>query len=151
MTCLKICWGEKYEIIGPSQAGSDVQLRNVLPKFEKIIPADFLIVRRSDHNPLIIGFAHYDSDRGGSQEDDRTGGNQDKVEKIMSYAARRRAPLQVLFVNDGPGLLLGSMWDDYARLETENIVDEEHRVMVLTLKMVPERLTESWIENARFD
>ncbi|MCH8998672.1 MAG: hypothetical protein IID48_10510 [Proteobacteria bacterium] len=139
--------GVKYEIIGHRQAGSDVQLQKVLPKFEKIIPADFLIVRRSDHKPRIIGFARYDSDRGGSQEDDRTGGNQDKVEKIMSYAARRRVPLQVLFVNDGPGLLLGSMWDDYARLESDNIVDDELRVMVVTLKMVPERLTEAWIES----
>lgn len=143
-------WGQEYEIIGPAQAGSDVQLQDVLPKFQKIIPADFLIMRRSDHRPLVIGFAHYDSDRGGSQEDDRTGGNQDKVEKIMSYAARRRVPLQVLFVNDGPGLLLGSMWDDYARLETDNIVDDELRVMVLTLKMVRERLTESWIEGSGY-
>ena len=139
--------GEKYVIVGPREAGADVQLQKVLPRFEKIIPADFLIIRKSDRSPLVVGFAHYDSDRGGSQEDDRTGGNQDKVEKIMEYAARRRIPLQVIFVNDGPGLLLGSMWDDYARLETDNIVDDEMRVMVVTLKMVTECVTESWIEN----
>lgn len=38
------------------------------------------------------------------------------------------------------------MWDDYARLEEDNIVDDELRVMVATLKMLPDRLTEDWIE-----
>jgi hypothetical protein len=135
-----------YLIAGPREAGADVQLSTVLPKFNEIVPADFVILRKEDTVPLVVGFAHYDSDRGGSQEDDRTGGNQDKVEKIMRYAARRRLPLRVLFVNDGPGLLLGSMWDDYARLESDNIVDDELRVMVATLKMVPERLNVDWIE-----
>lgn len=139
-------FGHKYLIAGPREAGADVQLSTVLPKFTSIVPADFVILEKEKNIPLVVGFAHYDSDRGGSQEDDRTGGNQDKVEKIMAYAARRRLPLQVLFVNDGPGLLLGSMWDDYARLETDNIVDNELRVMVLTLKMVPERLTLDWLE-----
>jgi hypothetical protein len=139
-------FGKDYVIVGPREAGSDVSLKEVLEKFEKIVPADFLISRRSDKVPLVVGFAHYDSDRGGSQEDDRTGGNQDKVEKVMSYAARRRLGLRVLFINDGPGLLLGSMWDDYGRLETDNIVDGELRVMVATMKMVPERLSPDWIE-----
>jgi hypothetical protein len=139
-------FGDHYIIAGPREAGADVQLSTVLPKFTSIVPADFVILRKDSENPLVVGFAHYDSDRGGSQEDDRTGGNQDKVEKIMNYAARRRLPMQVLFVNDGPGLLLGSMWDDYARLEVNNIVDDELRVMVVTLKMVSERLTSDWLE-----
>lgn len=139
-------FGHEYVIAGPREAGADVQLNAVLPKFTSIVPADFVILRKETTVPLVVGFAHYDSDRGGSQEDDRTGGNQDKVEKIMAYAARRRLPMQVLFVNDGPGLLLGSMWDDYARLESNNIVDDELRVMVVTLKMVGERLTTDWLE-----
>lgn len=139
-------FGNQYTIAGPREAGADVQLTAVLPKFTSIVPADFVILRKESTVPLVVGFAHYDSDRGGSQEDDRTGGNQDKVEKIMAYAARRRLPMQVLFVNDGPGLLLGSMWDDYARLESNNIVDDELRVMVVTLKMVPKRLTVDWLE-----
>jgi hypothetical protein len=139
-------FGDEYLIAGPREAGADVQLSSVLPRFTKLVPADFVILRKDSTVPLVVGFAHYDSDRGGSQEDDRTGGNQDKVEKIMAYAARRRLPMQVLFVNDGPGLLLGSMWDDYARLESDNIVDEELRVMVVTLKMVAERLTVDWLE-----
>lgn len=139
-------FGDDYTIAGPREAGADVQLSAVLPKFTSIVPADFVILRKESNIPLVVGFAHYDSDRGGSQEDDRTGGNQDKVEKIMAYAARRRLPMQVLFVNDGPGLLLGSMWDDYARLETSNVVDDELRVMVVTLKMVSKRLTIDWLE-----
>jgi hypothetical protein len=139
-------YGHEYLIAGPRRAGADVQLATILPKFVKIVPADFVILRKVDTTPLVVGFAHYDSDRGGSQEDDRTGGNQDKVEKIMAWAARRRTPIRVLFVNDGPGLLLGSMWDDYSRLESNNIVDEELRVMVLTLKMVSERLSRDWLE-----
>lgn len=139
-------FGDDYTIAGPREAGADVQLSTVLPKFTSIVPADFVILRKDSDIPLVVGFAHYDSDRGGSQEDDRTGGNQDKVEKIMAYAARRRLPMQVLFVNDGPGLLLGSMWDDYARLETSNVVDDELRVMVVTLKMVSKRVTSEWLE-----
>ncbi len=139
-------FGDDYTIAGPREAGADVQLSAVLPRFTSIVPADFVILRKDSDVPLVVGFAHYDSDRGGSQEDDRTGGNQDKVEKIMAYAARRRIPMQVLFVNDGPGLLLGSMWDDYSRLETSNVVDDELRVMVVTLKMVSERLTVDWLE-----
>lgn len=139
-------YGHEYLLAGPRRAGADVQLATALPKFTKIVPADFVILRKIDTTPLVVGFAHYDSDRGGSQEDDRTGGNQDKVEKIMAWAARRRTPIRVLFINDGPGLLLGSMWNDYARLETNNIVDDELRVMVLTLKMVSERLNRDWLE-----
>lgn len=139
-------FGDDYTIAGPREAGADVQLSAVLPRFSSIVPADFVILRKDSDIPLVVGFAHYDSDRGGSQEDDRTGGNQDKVEKIMVYAARRRLPMQVLFVNDGPGLLLGSMWEDYARLETGNVVDDELRVMVVTLKMVSKRLTVDWLE-----
>ncbi|MGQ0708502.1 MAG: bstEII [Rhodoferax sp.] len=139
-------FGDEYTIAGPREAGADVQLSGILPKFTSIVPADFVVLRKDSDIPLVVGFAHYDSDRGGSQEDDRTGGNQDKVEKIMAYAARRRLPMQVLFVNDGPGLLLGSMWDDYARLETNNVVDDELRVMVVTLKMVSKRLTVDWLE-----
>jgi hypothetical protein len=49
----------------------------------------------------------------------------------------------VILLNDGPGLLLGSMWDDYSKLE-ESYLD---KVMVLTLRMVPERLTLEWLQS----
>jgi hypothetical protein len=43
----------------------------------------------------------------------------------------------------GPGLLLGSMWNDYANLEKYG----QSRVMVCTLKMLEERFTQSWLDS----
>lgn len=132
-----------YEIIGPRRAGKDVMLSDTLKNFHVNIPADFLVYRKSDKAPLIVGFARYDSDRGGSQEDDRTGGNRDKITEIKRYAQQENVPLKILFVNDGPGLLLGSMWNDYSELETYG----KGSSMVCTLKMLDERLTQDWIES----
>lgn len=131
-----------YEIQGPQRAGRDVMLNKVLPNFKYSIPADFPISRQ-DGTPLVVGFARYDSDRGGAQEDDRTGGNRDKVTEIRKYASDYNVPLKVLFLNDGPGLTLGSMWNDYAALETYGAGD----VMVCTLKMLDERFTQKWLES----
>jgi hypothetical protein len=50
--------------------------------------------------------------------------------------------MKVIFLNDGPGLLLGSMWDDYARLEQS----WSDKILVMTLRMVAERLTREWLE-----
>jgi hypothetical protein len=47
----------------------------------------------------------------------------------------------VIFINDGPGLLLGSMWDDYSSLESM----ETGKIIVLTLRMIPERITREWL------
>ncbi len=47
----------------------------------------------------------------------------------------------VIFLNDGPGLLLGSMWDDYAYLERS----WPGKIIVTTLRMVPERITLEWL------
>jgi hypothetical protein len=47
----------------------------------------------------------------------------------------------VIFLNDGPGLLLVSMWDDYANIEKS----WPDRIMVLTLRMVPDRITLEWL------
>ena len=96
-----------------------------------------------DSRVLAIGLARYDSDRGGAQEDDRTGQYRDVVEEVLSYAnANDMDTLKVIFVNDGPGLLLGSMWRDYSDLEDLG----GGRVRVATLRMIPERITPSWIE-----
>ncbi len=134
-------FGADYDIQGPPRAGRDVMLNEVLPNFQYNIPADFLI-SRLDKTPLVIGFVRYDSDRGGAQEDDRTGGNRDKVTEIRKYASIYNAPLKVVFLNDGPGLTLGSMWNDYAALETYGAGD----VMVCTLKMLDERFTREWLD-----
>lgn len=134
---------DRYTIKGPRRAGKDLILSKELDDFEEKVPADFIIYRDSDQVPLVVGFARYDSDRGGAQEDDRTGGNRDKITIINKYAAEKNIPLKVLFINDGPGLLLGSMWDDYAALEVYGL----DKAMVCTLKMVDERVTEEWIES----
>jgi len=43
-------------------------------------------------------------------------------------------------VNDGPGLLLGSMWRDYAEIEKLS-----PDVLVATIRMLDERLTAAWL------
>nr|WP_242031392.1 hypothetical protein [Coleofasciculus sp. FACHB-T130] len=135
-------FGSEYLIQGPVRAGRDVMLDEVLKDWEAKTPADILI-SRNDKMPLVIGFARYDSDRGGAQEDDRTGGNRDKVTDILRYADTYELPLKVFFLNDGPGLTLGSMWNDYAALESYG----RRRVMVCTLKMLDERFTKDWLES----
>lgn len=135
-------FGTEYLIQGPVRAGRDVMLDEVLQDWEAKTPADILI-SATDDTPLVIGFARYDSDRGGAQEDDRTGGNRDKLTDILRYAETYELPLKVLFLNDGPGLTLGSMWNDYAALENYG----KGRAMVCTLKMLDERFTRDWIES----
>lgn len=116
-------------------------LDEALPDFTKRIPADFMITR--DDEPRAVGFAHYDSDRGGAQEDDRIGGNRDKITDILNYAREHDPRLRVVLLNDGPGLVLGSMWRDNADIEEAG----NGRVLVCTLKMLDDRLTEDWLES----
>ncbi len=63
--------------------------------------------------------------------------------EVQAYADTKNLHLKVLFVNDGPGLLLGSMWDDYAAIES----GWPDRVKVVTLRMVPERVTADWLRS----
>lgn len=129
-------------LIGPERAGKDVLMREVFPDYPNPTrPVDFVIYGPNKDQVLAIGLARYDSDRGGSQEDDRTGGYRDAAQEILSYTAAAHQPTKVIFVNDGPGLLLGSMWRDYAGLE-ENWAG---RVMITTLRMVPVRITLDWL------
>ncbi len=127
-------------IRGPERAGKDILLGTVFKNYPKPNrPADFVIYDRE--HVLVIGFARYDSDRGGAQEDDRTGGYQNCANEVLGYAKTHRVKVKLIFLNDGPGLLLGSMWDDYASLERS----WQGKIMVMTLRMVPERLTLNWI------
>ncbi|WP_254174657.1 hypothetical protein [Planktothrix pseudagardhii] len=135
-------FGSEYLIQGPIRAGRDIMLDEVLENWQEKTPTDMLI-SRLDGTPLVIGFARYDSDRGGAQEDDRIGGNREKATHILKYADTYQLPLKVFFLNDGPGLTLGSMWNDYASLETTG----KGRVMVCTLKMLDERFTRDWLES----
>ena len=129
-----------FKVHGPERAGSDIRLGEVLTDYPKMDrPVDFVIT--CDSRLVAIGLARYDSDRGGSQEDDRTGGYRECATEILSYAAQNDLNLKVIFVNDGPGLLLGSMWQDYVNLEQL----DPHRIRVVTLRMVPDRITEDWL------
>ena len=125
---------------GPERAGRDILLGDIFENYPKPDrPVDFVIYKRDA--VLAVGLARYDSDRGGAQEDDRTGQYRDCAQEILGYAKKRRLQTKVVFLNDGPGLLLGSMWRDYADLEAR----WPGRVRVVTLKMIPTRITAAWL------
>ena len=129
-------------VSGPERAGKDILLGTVFDDYPKPDrPVDFLICEGKQ--VLAVGLARYDSDRGGAQEDDRTGQYRDCAQEIINYANSRGLSTKVVFLNDGPGLLLGSMWMDYAYLE--RIWND--RVRVVTLRMVPERITPEWLRS----
>ena len=131
-------------INGPERAGQDILLGTVLKDYPNPKrPVDFVIYEPDGKNVLAIGLARYDSDRGGAQEDDRTGGYRSCADEILKYAQRRKLGLKVIFLNDGPGLLLGSMWNDYAALENSG----RGKILVTTLWMIPERLTLDWLRS----
>ena len=71
----------------------------------------------------------------------RTGQYRDCAQEMLGYAKKMGRNLKIIFVNDGPGLLLGSMWNDYARLEEQG----KGKVKVVTLRMVAEQVTADWL------
>jgi len=131
---------KSLEIIGPERAGRDVILGELFADYPKPDrPVDFVLLHKG--KPVAVGLARYDSDRGGAQEDDRTGQYRDCAGEVLNYARKKKLALKVIFLNDGPGLLLGSMWRDYAYLESS----WPGLVKVVTLRMVPERVTLKWL------
>lgn len=129
-------------ITGPERAGKDVLMGQIFENYPKPNrPVDFVIYDGAKKEVLAIGLARYDSDRGGAQEDDRTGGYQNCADEILNYAKKRQLRTKVIFINDGPGLLLGSMWNDYAHLERSR----PGKILVATLRMIPERITREWL------
>jgi hypothetical protein len=130
-----------FEISGPERAGRDILLREVFENYPKPDrPADFII--KDGNDILAVGFARYDSDRGGAQEDDRTGGYSNASREVLEYAVGKDLMTKVIFVNDGPGLLLGSMWDDYSYIE-----EASDDIIVVTLRMITERITLEWLKS----
>ena len=131
------------EILGPEGAGRDIQLQEVWPDYpSESRPVDF-VIRKADQI-LAIGLARYDGDRGGAQEDDRIGQYREVAQEIIQYCDNHELPsTKVIYVNDGPGLLTGSMWDDYSKLDT--LIG--NRIRVATLRMVPERITIEWLRS----
>jgi hypothetical protein len=136
------CTFPDLPIKGPERAGRDILLGEVFERYPRPDrPVDFLIYDQAGKEVLAVGLARYDSDRGGAQEDDRTGGYHNCADEILRYAKNRKLRTKVIFVNDGPGLLLGSMWNDYASLERGG----RGRIMVVTLRMIPDRITHEWL------
>lgn len=130
-------------IIGPERAGKDIPLGTVFKNYPNPKrPVDF-IISNSNNEVLAVGLARYDSDRGGAQEDDRTGGYKNCADEVLAYCQENGLDTKVIFLNDGPGLLLGSMWADYSDIEKR----WDGKIMVLTLRMVPDRLSREWLEN----
>lgn len=129
------------DITGPKRAGRDILLGEVFDDYPKPDrPADFMI--KDGDDILAIGFARYDGDRGGSQEDDRTGGNTNASKELLEYAKGKDLRTKIIFVNDGPGLLLGSMWNDYSYIE-----DRSDDILVVTLRMIMDRVTIEWLKS----
>lgn len=132
-----------WTVEGPLGAGRDIELKDVIAGYPTRTPVDF-IVRDPQGEARVVGFARYDSDRGGSQEDDRVGGNERRLREILRFAADAGSDIRVVFLNDGPGLLLGSMWADYAAIERGG----EGKALVTTLKMAQAgRFSVDWIES----
>ena len=127
---------------GPERAGKDILMGDVFDKYPKPNrPVDFIIRDPAKGDVLAVGLARYDGDRGGAQEDDRTGGYSNCADEVLAYSRKHGLRTKVIFINDGPGLLLGSMWDDYAALERSH----KGRILVATLRMLPVRLTREWL------
>ena len=133
----------QFTIEGKRRGGRDPFLSDLLEGFPKRIPIDFLIRRTSDGTPVVVGFARYDSTRGGAQADDRTGSNSDKANEILRFSDAEILNLKVLFISDGPGLTHKDIWEESASLEQVG----GGRVMVCTLKMLDQRLTAEWIDD----
>ena len=62
--------------------------------------------------------------------------------KLSAALAALNRTSEIIFVNDGPGLLLGSMWDDYSYIE--EVSDD---IKVVTLRMISERITLEWLNS----
>ncbi|MCB9452965.1 MAG: bstEII [Anaerolineaceae bacterium] len=134
----------ELQLKGPKRAGLDIRLGEVFDDYPyPNRPVDFVLYDTNGKDILAIGLARYDGDRGGAQEDDRTGGYRNAANEILSYAESHNLNIKVIFINDGPGLLLGSMWDDYARLEES----WQDKIAVATLRMVPEKITYEWLRS----
>lgn len=133
-------FANQLTIEGPRGAGPDVELGSVVPNFQGSCPCDFVVRQASDNNVLAIGFARYDSTRGGAQSDDRTGGNAGKVYKLRDYHRETGNLIRIVFLADGPGLTHKDTWQEACDLDS--VWDDN--VRVTTLKLAPQRLTLQW-------
>ena len=132
--------GDEFKITGPRGAGRDAELRGFIPGFPYDYPCDFII--QNKYNSVVaVGFARYDSTRGGSQADDRTGGNSDKVWKAIEYEKTSGSAFKIIFLSDGPGLAHRDIWREACKLDGM----WQGKVRVTTLKTLPQRVTLDWL------
>lgn len=137
-----------FTIEGPRGAGRDIELSTLFADFKGNYPCDFVVRERATGLVLAIGFARYDSTRGGAQSDDRTGGNSDKVSKAKEYLALSEATgitFRILFLSDGPGLAHNDTWKEACALDDT----WEGNVRVVTLKTAPTRITADWLRGIK--
>lgn len=133
-----------FAIEGPRGAGRDVELSSVFPDFSGSYPCDFVIRKANDASKILaVGFARYDSTRGGAQSDDRTGGNADKVGKAKEYFKKSGNKFRILFLSDGPGMAHKDTWTEACLLDGT----WDGNVRVTTLKTAHERITAEWLTN----
>lgn len=132
---------QDFSIRGPRRAGPDVELSTVFPMFTGSCPCDFVITARETQRVVAVGFARYDATRGGSQSDDRPGGNANKVDKMRDLQNRTGMPFRIIFLADGPGLTHGDTWKEACVLDGS----WEDNVRVATLKLAPRRITQDWL------
>lgn len=134
-------FAESLSISGPRGAGKDIELSTVFSDFTGSFPCDFIIKQKSNSKVLAIGFARYDSTRGGAQSDDRTGGNSNKVEQAIQYGKKSGNTFKIIFLSDGPGLAHKDTWEEACFLDGR----WDGNVRVSTLKLVKERITIEWL------
>jgi hypothetical protein len=132
-----------FTIEGPRGAGRDIELSSIFPEFEGQYPCDFVIRKSSSRELLAVGFARYDSTRGGAQSDDRTGGNSYKVAKAQEYCRNSGDALRLLFLSDGPGLAHNDTWWEACNLDGA----WDGNVRVTTMKLNDVRVTRDWLLN----
>jgi len=131
-----------FTISGPRGAGRDVELSSIFPDFTGSYPCDFVIRPASDATKVLaVGFARYDSTRGGAQSDDRTGGNADKVGKAKEFFRESGKKFRILFLSDGPGMAHKDTWAEACYLD--GVWDGN--VRVTTLKTAEDRITPDWL------
>lgn len=130
---------QNWAITGPRSAGSDIELSSIADDFTDRCPCDFAVFHKDEL--MAVGFARYDSTRGGSQSDDRPGGNADKVNKIRRHYESTGRRIKVIFLADGPGLLHRDTWEEACELDDA----WDGNVRVTTFALAHQRVTPEWL------
>lgn len=135
-------FSNEMSILGPQGAGKDIELSGLFADFSGRFPCDFVITSNATENLLAVGFARYDSTRGGSQSDDRTSGNSLKVEKLKSYYNETGRLIKIIFLADGPGLSHKDTWEEAQDLDRS----WADNARVTTLKIAHLVVTRNWLQ-----